>query len=93
MSNEILRSLSDWIPAPLAVLFLVWWLRKNMAILEKIPDLIHEVKHLSNTLVRLEHEIQKINQLNEKVILSEHQIKTQWRRIDDVERRLREGSL
>lgn len=93
METEILKIIAPVASAPISVALLLWWLKSHITRNERIPEILVEMSHLKETILELKIEVKRMNEISREVNENSYRIKAQWKRLDDTERRLREGGL
>lgn len=88
MSDELIKYLLPVLSGPAGVVIGVWWIKRKIENIEKIPEMILILKHLEEKIVEFKAEskleLQKLNTTRDEFILLKQEVKAQWRHIEEI---------
>lgn len=88
MTEELIKYLLPVLSGPAGVAVGVWWIKRKIEHIEKIPEILLLLKNLEEKIVEFKAEnkleLQKLNATRDDFIILKQEVKAQWRHIDDL---------
>lgn len=78
------------IAAPVSVLVVGYWIKTQMRKVDQISTILIDLQYIKEKQVEIKIELNKFNQVRDEQILLKSEVKTQWRRLDEIKERLLE---
>lgn len=87
--ESVMAQMLPTIAGPVSVAVVGYWLKGQLRKVDQIATIVLEMHHIKEKLIELKVELEKLNQAREDFIILRSEVKTQWRKMDELENRMR----
>lgn len=74
--------------SPLSIAVIGWWIKGQLNKIDKISEIIVKIDNLKERILELKIMVEKFDQTKEDVILLKRDVSTQWKRYDELTKRV-----
>ena len=93
MTSEQLNAFTLLSPllSPLTIAFFGWWLKSQLKKIDEISNVLMEIGYIKEKLLELKINQEKMESTREDFIVAKSEMKSQWKKIDDLTRVIEKG--